>query len=261
MKKKTLSVIIILVAAFIGRSSMFAQSSTYLNLGVNLPQGNFGSKADNCVLYSNNDQGGANTGINVGFKFINRTKANGLGFMFTVDGMYNKLQSDLSSENFVDYNTDQYGHIIEEIEGIPITVKNPKYFNLPVMAGLNYSSDFNRTLGFFVEAGAGINARFITPCKITAFDYTLDLKPDYTFTNRYTTKFAFAFQFGVGIKIKDAITLGVSYFDLGSALVQGTTEKLLKTTASAPVVGEKENFKYRQLSTKMLVVRLGIHLG
>lgn len=259
--KRALHVLLLLMAAFTCHVSSFAQPSSFLHLGLNIPSGKFGSNADNCILYGNGDYGGANTGINVGFKFINRTKANGLGFMFTVDGMYNKLQSDLSSENFVDYNTDQYGHIIEEIEGIPITVKNPKYFNLPVMAGLNYSSDFNRTLGFFVEAGAGINARFITPCKITAFDYTLDLKPDYTFTNRYTTKFAFAFQFGVGIKIKDAITLGVSYFDLGSALVQGITEKLLKTTASAPVVGEKENFKYRQLSTKMLVVRLGIHLG
>lgn len=121
------------------------------------------------------------------------------------------------------------------------------------MAGLNYSSDFNRTLGFFVEAGADINARFITPCKITAFDYTLDLKPDYTFTNRYTTKFAFAFQFGVGIKIKDAITLGVSYFDLGSALVQGTTEKLLKTTASAPAVGERRTLNTDNCRQKCLL--------
>lgn len=64
-----------------------------------------------------------------------------------------------------------------------------------------------------------------------------------------------------GISIKNAITFGISYFDLGSALVEGKTEKLLKTTASAPVVGIKDDFKYRQLSTKLLVLRLGIRLG
>ena len=260
MKKISFYLLLFLGIAFLSQSTIFAQSSTYLNLGVNLPQGNFGSKADNSILFGPDehlkisDYGGANTGINVGFKFVNRTKAEGLGFMFTVDGLFNKLQNNLKSEDFVPY-------YVPEIHGIPISVKNPKYFNLPIMAGLNYGMNLNRVLGFFVEAGAGINTRFITPCKITAFDYTLEHKPDYTYTIRYTTKFSFAYQFGAGLIIKNAIYFGVSYFDLGSALVEGKTEKLLKTTASEPVVGEKENFKYRQLSTRMLVLRLGIRLG
>lgn len=253
--KKTLHVLLLLVAAFTCHVSSFAQPSSFLHLGLNIPSGKFGSNADNCILYGNGDYGGANMGINVGFKFVNRTKAEGLGFMFTVDGMYNKLKSNLKSEDFVPY-------YIPEIEGIAINdVKNPKYFNLPVMAGLNYAFEFNRIWGFFVEAGAGIDARFITPCKITAFDYSLEQKPDYTYTIRYTAKFNFAYQFGLGISIKNAITFGLSYFDLGSPMVQGTTEKLLKTTASDPVVGDKEDFKYKSLSTKMLVFRLGIHLG
>lgn len=252
--KKFSALVLLLAIVFAYHGSMLAQSSTYLNLGLNLPQDDFGSKADNCILYSNCDYGGANTGINVGFKFVNRTKAQGLGFMITIDGMYNKLQSGLDSEDFVPY-------YIPEIEGIPINVKNPKYLNIPFMVGLNYGFEVNRVLGFFVEGGAGVNARFITTCKITAFDYSLEQKPDYTFTNRYTTKFSFAYQFGLGISIKNAVTFGLSYFDLGSALVEGKTEKLLKTTASSPVVGDKEIFKYRQLSTKMLVFRLGIRLG
>ena len=243
-----------LATVFVSHSVLFAQASTYLNLGLNLPQGNFGSKADNCILYSNNECGGAKMGINAGFKFVDPTKAEGLGIMFSVDGFYNALQSNLRSEDFVPY-------YIPEIERIPINVKNSKYLNIPIMLGLNFSSDFNRTLGFFVEAGIGIDARFITPCKITAFDYTLEQKPDYTFKNSYTTKFSFAYQFGVGLSIKDAVYFGLSYFDLGSALVEGRSEKLLKTKYSAPVVGDKEVFKYRQLSTKMLVFRLGICLS
>ena len=251
---KYLPLLSLLLTVFINHNFMFAQSGTYLNLGINIPQGKFGDKANNCILYSDCDFGGANLGINVGFKFLTQTKVQGLGFMITVDGMYNKLQHDLKSEDFVPY-------FIPGIEGIAINVKNPKYLNIPFMLGLNYSLEVNRTFGFFVEAGAGIDARFITPCKITAFDYSLEQKPDYTFKNSYVTKFSFAYQIGLGISIKNAITFGLSYFDLGSALVQGTTEKLLRTTASAPVVGEKEDFKYRQLATKMFVFRLGIHLG
>lgn len=148
MKKISLNLLLFLVMAFLGQSTVFAQSSTYLNLGVNLPQGNFGSKADNSILFGPDEYskiseyGGANTGINVGFKFVNRTKAEGLGFMFTVDGMFNKLQSELKSEDFVPY-------YVPEIQGIQISVKNPKYFNLPIMAGLNYGLALNRTLDFF----------------------------------------------------------------------------------------------------------------
>ena len=252
--KKFLPFLFVMVAAFVCHVSAFAQASTYLNLGLNIPSGKFGSKTDNCILFGKGDYGCANTGINLGFKFVNRTKADGLGFMITIDGMYNKLQSNLKCEDNVPY-------YIPEIEGIPIDVKSPKYLNIPFMLGLNYGLEFNRILGAFVEAGAGIDARFITNCKITAFDYTLEQKPDYMFKNQYTTKFSFAYQFGAGLIIKNAIYFGVSYFDLGSALVEGKTEKLLKTTASEPVVGEKENFKYRQLSTRMLVLRLGIRLG
>ena len=252
--KKSLPFLFVLLAVLVCHGTAFAQPSTYLNLGLNIPQGDFGSKANNCILYSNIESGGANMGINVGFKFVNPTKAEGLGFLFSVDGFYNKLQNNLKSEDFVPY-------YIPDIEGIPISVKNPKYLNIPIMLGLNYSSEFNRALGFFVEAGAGIDARFITNCKITAFDYSLEQKPDYTFKSQYTTKFSFAYQLGVGLTIKDAVYFGISYFDLGSALVQGTTEKLLKTATSSSAFGEKEDFKYRQLSTKMLVFRLGIHLG
>ena len=253
MKKQTLIFAIMLASAFFCCNSMNGQSSTYLNLGLNLPRGDFGSLAQNCVLYTNSSQGGAKTGINVGFKLISNTKAKGLGFMIAIDGLYNDLQNNLSSENFVPY-------YVPEIEGVEINVRNPRYLNIPLMFGLNYTLDFNRYIGVFVEGAAGINARFIIPCKITAFDYTTDLKPDYTFTNTYATKFSFAYQFGGGIKIKNAVTLGVSYFDLGQALVYGESEKLLKTTDFTPVIGEREVFKYRQLATKILVVRLGIHL-
>lgn len=260
MKKRFFTIMMLLTAVFVCHGSMFAQSGTYLNLGVNFPLGDFGSTADNCVLYGVGSQGGAITGINGGFKFVNNTKAEGLGFMFTIDGMYNSIQDKLRSERFVDYNTDQEGHIIEAIDGIPTTVKYPRYLNVPIMLGLNYSKSLTGSLGIFVDAGVGADARFIFPCKITAYDYTLDLKPDYTFTKRYDAKFCFAFQLGAGVSVGKAVTFGLTFFNLGKALVQGETEKLLKTTGNSPVVGDKEEFKYNQLSTKMLVLRLGIHL-
>lgn len=253
MKKHSFTLMVLLMAAFICHNTAFAQSDTYLHFGLSIPSGSFGSKTNNCVLYGNGAYGCADLGFNAGVKFLNHTKAEGLSVMFTVDGTYNSLQNNLKSEDNVPYE-------IPEIEDIPIIVRDSKYINIPIMLGLNYNLAFSRTWGMYVEAGAGINVRFITPCKITAFDYTIEQKPDYTFTKRYTTKFNFAYQFGGGITIKDAISIGVSYLDLGSALIQGTTEKLLKTADIASIVPDKEEFKYTQLSTRMFVVRLSIHL-
>ena len=248
-----------LTAALLGGNSLFAQSSSYMNLGLNIPQGSFGSKASTCALFdASSTQGGASLGANLGFKFITDTKAKGLGIMFSIDGMYNGLQKDI--------NIERYMHTaIPEIAGLDVKVKNPSYINMPILFGLNYNLDISKTIGIFAEGGAGINVRFLVPCKMTASGevnvFGTNIQTDCSYEYHYTPKVAFAFQFGGGIVISKAITLGVNYYNLGTSEVTGYTNSYLKTSSSNQTISKTDDFDLKNsISTSMLIVRLGIRL-
>lgn len=255
MKIKKMLFAAFLTAALLGGNSLFAQSSSYMNLGLNIPQGSFGSKASTCALFdASSTQGGASLGANLGFKFITDTKAKGLGIMFSIDGMYNGLQKSVDVENHMHT-------IIPEIAGLDIKIKNPSYINMPILFGLNYNFDISNTIGVFAEGGAGINVRFLPPCKMNATGDVFGIHTDYSYEYHYTPKLAFAFQFGGGIVISKAITIGVNYYNLGTSAVTGYTNRYLKTSASSQSITETKDFSYDEgLSTSMLIVRLGIRL-
>lgn len=254
MKIKKMLFAAFLTAALLGGNLLFAQSSSYLNLGLNIPQGTFGSKVNTCALFDNTStQGGANLGANLGFKFITDTKAKGLGIMFSIDGMYNGLQKDI--------NIERYMHTaIPEIAGLDVKVKNPSYINMPILFGLNYNLDISNTIGIFAEGGAGINVRFLLPCEMNATGEVFGINTDYSYEYHYTPKVAFAFQFGGGIVISKAITLGVNYYNLGTSTVSGYTNSFIKSSSSSQSITETKDFSYKDLSTSMLIVRLGIRL-
>ena len=254
MKIKKMLFAAFLTAALLGGNLLFAQSSSYLNLGLNIPQGTFGSKTNSCALLDpTSTQGGANLGANLGLKFIANTKAKGLGIMFTVDGMYNGLQNGVK--------VDDYMHTeIPEIAGLDTKTKNPSYINVPILLGLNYTFNFTNMIGLYVEGGAGVNTRFILPCKFTANGSVLGINTDYSLVNHYTPKASFAFEFGGGILISKSITLGVNYYNLGTATVSGHTDSYLKVSTSNQTISNSTDFKLKDLSTSMLIVRLGIRL-
>ena len=259
MKIKKMLFAAFLTAALLGGNLLFAQSSSYLNLGLNIPQGTFGSKTNSCALLDpTSTQGGANLGANLGFKFITDTKAKGLGIMFSIDGMYNGLQKDI--------NIERYMHTaIPEIAGLDVKVKNPSYINMPILFGLNYNLDISKTIGIFAEGGAGINVRFLVPCKMTASGevnvFGTNIQTDCSYEYHYTPKVAFAFQFGGGIVISKAITLGVNYYNLGTSGVTGYTNSYLKTSSSNQTISKTDDFDLKNsISTSMLIVRLGIRL-
>lgn len=254
MKIKKMLFAAFLTAALLCGNSLFAQSSSYLNLGLNIPQGSFGSKVNTCALFdASSTQGGANLGANLGFKFITDTKAKGLGIMFSIDGMYNGLQKDVDVESHMHT-------VIPEITGLDVKVKNPSYINMPILLGLNYNLDISNTIGIFAEGGAGINVRFLLPCKMTATGEVFGINTDYSYEYHYTPKLAFAFQFGGGIVISKAITLGVNYYNLGTSTVSGYTNSYIKVSSSSQSITETKDFSYKDLSTNMLIVRLGIRL-
>ena len=257
MKIKKMLFAAFLTAALLGGNLLFAQSSSYLNLGLNIPLGSFGNKDNTCALFdASSTQGGANLGANLGFKFINDTKLEGLGIMFSIEGMYNVLHKDI--------NVESYLHTaIPEVIGLNVKINNPRYINMPILFGLNYNYDISRAMGIYAEGGVGINARFLVPCKMNATGEVLGIKTDYSYEYHYTPKIAFAFQFGGGIVLKKALTLGVHYYNLGTSIVSGYTNSHIKVSSSSQSFTETKDFSYDEgegLSTSMLIVRLGIHL-
>ena len=254
MKMKKMFLAAFMTAALMCGNTLFAQSSSYLNLGLNIPQGEFGSKAATCALLSPvSTQGGAGLGANLGFKFITDTKAKGLGIMFTIDGMYNGLQKDVEAEglSFI---------AIPEIAGLELKTKNPSYINMPIMVGLNYCYNITNTFGLFAEGGVGANVRFALPCTMSAQGQVLVFSSDFTSKIHYTPKVAFAYQFGGGVMISKAITLGVNYYNLGASPVSGHADSSLKTSIISQAVTSSTEFTHKDLSTSMLIVRLGIRL-
>lgn len=254
MKIKKMLFAAFLTAALLGGNSLFAQSSSYLNLGLSIPQGEFGSKTDNCALLNpNSTMGGANLGANLGFKFIANTKAKGLGIMFTVDGMYNCLQKDIHTEDFIDFN---FGNIA----GLDMKTQRPSYLNIPIMLGLNYAFNFTDMIGIFVEGGAGVDARFVLPGSVKANGTLLGTTHDFNYEYHYTPKFAFAYQIGGGFIINKVISVGVSYYNLGISEVAGHTDYFYNTNLFNHADSYSTDFSNKEISTSMLLVRLGIRL-
>ncbi len=255
MKIKKMLFAAFLTAALLGGNSLFAQSSSFLNLGLAIPQGEFGSKASTCALLNpTSTQGGAQLGFDLGFKFISDTKAKGLGFMITFDGMYNNLQKDIHTEDFIDFN---FG----SIAGLDLKTQKPSYLNIPIMLGLNYTYNFTDMIGIFAEGGAGVNARFVLPGSVKANGTLLGATHDFNYEYHYTPKFAFAYQFGGGFIINKVISVGVSYYNLGISEVAGHTDYFYNTNLFNHADSYTTDFiSNKEISISMLLVRLGIRL-
>ena len=246
MKMKKMFLAAFMTAVLMCGNTLFAQSNSYLNLGLNIPQGEFGSQASICALFNPvSTQGGAGLGANVGIKSIFNTKVKGLGIMLTLDGMYNGLQKEIKSHN-------QMG--IPELAGLDVKTKNPSYINVPLMLGLNYELSLTNAIGLYVEGGVGANGRFILPYKkSTQAELFPGVTTNISYENHYTPKVAFAFQFGGGIMINKSLAIGVNYYNLGTSAVSGKVDNVLSNYLN-------QEFTYKELSTSMLIVRLGIRL-
>ena len=140
------------------------------------------------------EKGAASLGFNVGFEY-RLPLVSSLSLLFSGDAMYNGLISELKDA----YET--------------LNIKTPNYINVPVMAGLNYDLHVGSNFAVFVQGGAGLNMRFMTPLSVPAPG--VDAKFDPAFT--------FAFQGGAGFRFAGHYSVGVNYYVLGKADVKSKT--------------------------------------
>lgn len=199
------------------------------------------------------EDGGAGTGFNAGLRWYFNVGVEGLDVMLSVDGLYNGPCTDLKNA----YRETENSYDGQIIDGSFKYNATPKYINVPVMLGLNYTYHINPNFGIYVQAGAGGNGRFITSMESVSKTAVLGVETQTTTIQEYDKAFSFAYQAGAGIEVAKNLVIGCSFYNLGSTAVGG--EQTIKTkTLNDNVTNSTKD--YRDLGTVrpvMVLARIG----
>ena len=228
---------------------LYAQTDVYLNLSGVVPTGDFAEGDENgWGLVTDDNEGGAGLGFNVGMKFNIATGVNGLRAMIVMDAIYNGLNSDLRElkEDAIDQGESSYKDY---------TLKTPKYFNVPVMAGVNYTYSFNNKIGLFAEAGIGVDLHIVTKQEEYIETNT------YKRTNEieYAPQISMAYLIGAGLELSKRVTIGIDYYNLGKAKVKGESSYKVKYTNGSSN-SDSEKFSLKRICPTMVMLRVGFKL-
>lgn len=221
----------------------FAQTHFGLRIGGAMPMGDFAeakvTKANGLQKWAlsseNGKYGGAAFGFNIGalLKF-DIPSVEGLGIIASLDLIYNGINSDIED------------YIVDIANDNNAVTTQPKYLNIPIMVGANYTFPLTEVIGIYGEAALGINLRKIT-------NYTIvDVSRDEEIKTTYDLAKSFSYRIGAGFIFNNRFSIGVDYYVLGSEEVTGKTEYDLSA-------GNGEvKYSGKSLSTNMLLIRCGI---
>ena len=245
--KKFTTLIVFSLLMILGEQAL-AQGKSAMFLGASFPMGNYGmGDIDHWVLtHSSEDtyNAAASVGFNVGLKFNFGVGLSGLSVMLSVDGFLNGLNN-----NMKQYFEDRNIELKNNPDVSSFSIDRPRYFNVPVMVGLNYVFNISPLFGIYVEGGAGANARFITSyyeaIRYVGADKTTVMNYD------YKSAFSFAYQVGAGFEISKALLIGASFYDLGASMV--TAERTLPDQGKGTDLYRNE----KGLRPRMILVRIG----
>ncbi len=180
------------------------QKKHSLHFGAVFPLGKF---ADDDMDY--NKSSGAATGVNIGYEFIYPLSDGGLGLFACIDINYNELQK--SIKDSVD---ELWGSSMVE----RIDVKLPKYLNIPISTGLNYTFKGNEKLSLYGDLGVLFNILKMT-------DYIVDGNfnggNSFGITTKVDLANSFGYKLGGGLIINKKIVLSINYFSLGEPEING----------------------------------------
>ena len=222
-----------------------AQTDVQIRLGASIPVGSFAAGDNQSFALLNEDtEGGAGFGFTAGVKLNFHTKVKGLGVIATVDGIFNGLNAEMR-----DYLNDLYDHYDSQFTR-EFSLTSPKYLNFPVMVGLNYTYDINPKVGIYGEAALGGNLRVVTNLVMTGRNDSYKEVLTYS----YNSAFGFAFQLGAGVNLSDKFSIGLSYYNLGSAKVSGKVTD--KQTYNSNTTNNSEKFKLKRVTPSMIMIRL-----
>lgn len=187
---KKLRLILIIAVLMGGVCTVSAQQREHhgvsIHLGGILPLQDFSATQAYVVPGTNNfgSNGNAMFGASLGLKY-NYVFGFGLGVFASADLIWNALNKDISAQ----YDA--------------VSCTKPMYVNVPIIAGINYVTDFSDVVDVWAEAGIGADLFFKTQegWKNAALKYDMNA--------------AFTVEAGAGVTFIDLISIGVHYYWLG----------------------------------------------
>ena len=211
--------------------------------------------------YINEDgtQGYGDLGFNVGFDVTLNLPA-GFGVFGGVDFFYNGTKS-MCLDYFEDLSAAEIA-INPNIKEISTSM--PATMNIPVLFGVNYIHNFNNIVGVWGEAGVGPNFRLISSL-VTKTEYLAAITDpinDVTFdktteTQKYNSAVTFGFKIGAGAILWDKMSIGLDFYSLGSAKVEGSYE--FKEGDKEITLLDNKFKGNKAISASELVIRVGYH--
>lgn len=136
----------------------------------------------------------------------------------------------------------------------------PQLRNIPVMAGLRYSYPLGVYYDLYGEVMAGVNFRTITDWKIFSSDENLSVDEVWQYDQSKT----FAFRLGVGVVVRDIVTLGASYTMLGQSTLQYDYSRTdTRTTAAGTqhyIDDSRFDDEHYTFNPSMVMITLGLRI-
>ena len=268
-KMKRIITRLVLVALLISGGKTFAQKDGFsLHLSGVFPTG-WVAESHNEYDF-NGSYPSMGTGFGVGFKYqFHAPELANLRFLASAELMYNPLNGKLKDA----IHSMQFEYSEEDFK---ITL--PKYFNIPLMVGLNYAIKLNDKINIFGEVAAGINLMLSTNFKEISVNkgicngyhywdddyyYDYDASYDYTSTHETTGKYnaiTFAYRFGAGVTF-DRISIGLHWYRWGKGKVSGESdykEDHIHSNGDVYHHEDKGN-KFNMSGISMLTLTVGYH--
>lgn len=247
------------IAVILGVNCVNAQTDFSIHVGGSFPFGKYADYAlspnstpdGNGIIAWNikTDRAGAAMGFNLGTKLrFNIPSIKGLGIIATADLFINPSNKEIkdSFEDFMILFCSQ-----NSISNYDFSI--PKYFNIPIMLGLNYEYALGNNVKIYGEAGAGVNIGIISNLDMNFKEQDFDYVSNVEYENQYS----FAFQAGVGLLLSEKLSLGVHYYNLGSQKVKGNLR--YRATWNGGGNSERANLMGDRINPNMITLRLGCH--
>lgn len=277
MKKIVIAISILMMSISCGE--IFAQKDGFsLHLSGVFPNGKFGEfdevnndgeKRIGALFNEQSKTGAAGTGFGLGFKYqFSIPQIENLRFLIGAEVMWNPLNSD--AKDYIDEIIETQKAENQTADYMDVNTTLPNYLNIPLMAGLNYSFGLTDKVKLYGEFGIGLNVRIATKFMLEneergsfwdEYGYYYEYAGSSEITYKYDNATSFAYQLGVGV-LFDKVSIGLHWYNLGSVKVKGEMEQITNVTVyndDSYYDSNKESFKWKELSTSMLTLKIGFH--
>ncbi len=199
MKKKTLVAICFLLTVC-STTKLHSQGNVSIHLGPSLPVSDFAS-----------DDGptgaAAAIGLNIGVQYRYPFRENGFGLFGGLDLHYNGLKKSAK---------DATENVLKILDLKEADIKYPKYINIPLTAGLDYTFQVDYSVALFAQGGLAVNFLKATDLVIGANDLEFRSKTDLAT--------GIGFKVGGGVLIKDRFSISIDYLGLGKHDIDGSVQ-------------------------------------